>query len=88
MIQVRTTIRLPDELLREAKAHAASTGRTLTAVIADALRRELHGAGDSVARGRKQFRAHTVGGNGTRPGVDLDDTSGLLDLMDGRDAAP
>ena len=73
-----TTIRLPEDLLRPAKAHAASTGRTLTGVIEDALRRELD---VTERRASDPFRAHTVGGNGLYPGVDLDDSAALHDRM-------
>ena len=38
---MRTTVRLDDELLSEAKQIAAKTNRTLTAVIEDALRQHL-----------------------------------------------
>jgi hypothetical protein len=38
---MRTTIRLDDDLLRENKAHALATDRTLTQVIEDALRETL-----------------------------------------------
>ena len=78
---MRTTIRLDDDLLASAKAHAARTGRTLTALIEDALRAAL-------ARGTVTSRAGpiglpTYGSGGVQPGVDLDDGAGLLDLMEG-----
>lgn len=38
---IRTTIRLPDDLLDHAKACARRTGRTLTRLIEDAVRAEL-----------------------------------------------
>jgi hypothetical protein len=77
-----TTIRLDEQLLKEAKQMAARTGRTLTAVIEDALRAAL-------ARGRQRARPQrldlpTFGGNGLVAGVDLDDTAALLDVMDRR----
>ena len=81
---MRTTIRLDDALLIEAKELAARTGRTLTAVIEDALRevlRRQHGAE------RRAVRLTTVGGSGPLPGVDLDDTAALAQLMDEDDAA-
>jgi hypothetical protein len=77
---MRTTIRLDDDLLREAKRHAVATGRTLTAVIEDALRETLSRRRQRGSRPRIKLR--TVGGSGTQPGVDLDDSSALLDLMD------
>jgi len=82
---MRTTIRLDAPLLSDAKRFAAETGRTLTAVIEEALR-------ESLARHRhrtsKQRRVAlpTFPGGKVQPGVDLDDASALLDLMEGRDA--
>ncbi|MGH6913177.1 MAG: type II toxin-antitoxin system VapB family antitoxin [Geminicoccales bacterium] len=77
---MRTTIRLDDNLLREAKAHAAATGRTLTAVIEDALRETFRRR--RQRRSGRRVKLKTVGGSGTQPGVDLDDSRALLDLMD------
>jgi hypothetical protein len=77
---MRTTIRLDDDLLREAKRHAAATGRTLTAVVEDALREALGRRRQPGSRPRLRLR--TAGGSGTQPGVDLDDSAALLDLMD------
>jgi Arc/MetJ family transcription regulator len=77
---MRTTIRLDDDLLTSAKRAAAESGRTLTAVIEDALREALSRRAGSA--GSPRVRLTTVGGNGPRPGVDLDDTAGLLELMD------
>lgn len=76
---MRTTIRLDDDLLREAKTYAAETQRTLTAVIEDALREVLRRRREAPSRAPVRLR--TVGGTGTRPGVDLDDSRALLDLM-------
>lgn len=77
---MRTTVRLPPPLMAQAKKLARETDRTLTQVIEDALR-------VAVARQRRP-KPRTVSiitfkGNGVQPGVDLDDTSALLDLMDG-----
>lgn len=41
---MRTTVRLPDDLLRAAKRRAYQTGRTLTQRLEDSLRAELHEA--------------------------------------------
>ncbi len=76
---MRTTIRLDDALLRKTRALAAQTGRTLTAVIEDALREAL-----ARQRNRQEqpgISLPTFKGNGLQPGVDLDDTAGLLDIM-------
>jgi hypothetical protein len=79
---MRTTIRLDAHLLTEAKTRAAETGRTLTAVIEDALRASL--ARKSASSPRRQIDLTTVTGDGLQPGVDLDDTAALIDRMDGR----
>jgi post-segregation antitoxin (ccd killing protein) len=77
---MRTTIRLDERLLAEAKRYALETGRTLTAVIEDALR-------ESLARRRQQpqrraVRLTTFVGDGLLPGVELDDSAALRDAMD------
>jgi hypothetical protein len=84
---MRTTIRLPDDLLREAKRRAAETDRTLTSLIEDALRAALQGKpekGEPI----KPVRLTTYGQDGTLPGVDLDDSAALLDRMESTDSTP
>lgn len=77
---MRTTIRIDDDLLRRAKREAARRGTTLDALIEDALRAALAGRPGSAER--KPLRLATFKGKGTLPGVDLDDSAGLLDLME------
>jgi len=77
---MRTTIRLDDDLLAEAKQYAARSGQTLTAVVEGALREML--ARQEQATERKPVRLSTVSGRGLRPGVDLDDSAVLLSLME------
>ena len=60
---------------------AANTGQTLTALIEDALRAMLARA--AAGPRRKGPRLPTDGAGGLQPGVDLDDSAGLLDLMEG-----
>lgn len=76
---MRTTVRLDDHLLAEAKKRAAETGKTLTYVLEQALRESL--ARRSVQAKAKPMRLKTVKGGGVRAGVDLDDSASLLDLM-------
>ena len=78
---MRTTVRLDDDLLRKTRALAAETGRTLTAVIEDALREAL--ARQRARRTRPRVALPTFKGQGLQPGVDLDDSAGLLDIMNG-----
>ncbi len=76
---MRTTIHLDDHLLARIKAVAASTGRTMTTVIEDALKQSLQ---PDRLRARKKVRLTTVGGRGVKPGVDLDDSASLLDFLE------
>ena len=78
---MRTTINLPDDLISQAKRAALDADTTLTEIIADALREALAKRKKRVLR--KDFKLITYGNGGIGPGVDLDDTSALLDLMDG-----
>ena len=82
---MRTTIRLDEQLLRDAKLAAAESGRTLTAVIEDALRETL--ARRPQSGRRERVRLLTVPGP-PAPGLDLDNSAALLDFLEGSDAAP
>ncbi len=77
---MRTTVRLPDDLMRAAKRRAVDTGRTLTDVIADALRAELSRRAE--AHPVSAVELPTFGAGGILPGVDLDDTAAMLELME------
>lgn len=81
---MRTTVRIHEPLLADAKKYAAETGKTLTAVIEDALRETL--ARRRQINKRRPMRLPTLPGGRLQPGVDLDDSSALLDLMEKRDA--
>lgn len=77
----RTTIRLDDQLLKEAKRLAADSGTTLTAVIEESLRARLYRARDrGVAR--SPVRLKTSGAGGLQPGIDLDDSAALIEAME------
>jgi hypothetical protein len=78
---MRTTINLPDSLILQAKKTALAENTTLTEVIANALREAL--AKRRNKKARRDFKIIASGSGGLLPGVDLDDTSALLDIMDG-----
>lgn len=82
---MRTTINLPDPLLAQARRRAAETGRTLTAFISDAVRESL--ARRRAGRDHAPVQLTTFRGSGLQPGVDLDNSAALEDLMNGHDAA-
>ena len=85
---MRTTLRIDDELLKEAKRIALESDRTLTQVVEDALRESL--ACRKAAAGRKRTRVElpSFRGNGLQPGVtweDLNSNSRMLDIIEGHD---
>ena len=77
-----TTLRVHEALLRRAKAYARRHDLTLTAVMERALASYLSNAEVSAAETSPAVLP-SFGRGGTRPGIDLDDTSALIDLMDG-----
>ena len=74
-------MRLDDDLLREVKEVAASRGMTLTAVLDEALREMLARRGESESAESPPLPVFT--GRGLQPGVDLEDSAALLELMEG-----
>ena len=78
---MRTTVRLDDDLLAQARKHAVESGTTLTAVLEQALRESP--ARRSLYVKARPVRLKTVEGRGARARVDLDDSASLLDPMGG-----
>ena len=67
----RTTVRLPQDLLKKAKRKAAQEGRTLTSLIEDGLRLMVAENGRKPKAKRVMPRVSKATG-GLRPGIDLD----------------
>lgn len=82
----RTTIRLPDNVMRRAKKLAADSGRTFAAVVEDALEAAISERKRPTRK--KRIKLRTFKGDGLRPGVNLDRSAELRDVMDGFSAAP
>lgn len=80
---MRTTVRLDEGLLREAKAEAARRGETVTALIEKGLRLVVAGSRRHVRRARVRVPVSAATG-GTRPGINLNDSDALFDLLDQR----
>lgn len=80
---MRMTIQLDDLLLRQAKKLAAEAGRSLTAVIEDALRETLNRRKIVFAH-KQKLSFPTSEGRGLRPGIDLDASAELLDILEDR----
>jgi hypothetical protein len=78
---MRTTVRLDEGLLELARREAASRNTTLTALIEQGLRFVLRKPG-TPAPGKRVSLPVSKARGGVMPGVDLNDTSSLLDRMD------
>ena len=76
-MRARTTVRLDERLLKDAKRYALERNKTLTAVIEEALREKV---GDKSVR--EPFVLVTSAG-GLRPGIDLENRGLVEDIMDG-----
>lgn len=77
----RTTVRLPEELLRRAKRKAAAEGRTLTSLIADGLEHVVSEPRRAVRHSRILPRISKAGG-GLMPGFDPGSFSNLQEMDD------
>lgn len=81
---MRTTVRLEDSLLREAKSYAARRGLSLTSLFEEALREKL-ARGSQATEGRP-MKLPTFRGEGLQPGIDLHRSADLEDRMSGAGA--
>ena len=79
---MQTTIQLDDALLAQALKLATEKGYDLSHFIEDTLRDKIAPRSPAPAAEELRFRLTTVGGNGVRPGVDLNNSATLLSVMD------
>ncbi|MGM0428324.1 MAG: type II toxin-antitoxin system VapB family antitoxin [Thermodesulfobacteriota bacterium] len=77
---MRTTIRIEDRLLNEAKKMALSSNMTLSGLVENALREMLSRRQNNTEK--PKIELITFKGRGLKHGVDLDDSAALLDLME------
>jgi hypothetical protein len=77
---MRTTVRLDPVLMAKTKEEAARRGETLTALIERGLRLAL--ARPARPRHKVMIRIPvSTARSGTRPGVNLDNSAALLDVL-------
>ena len=76
---MRTTINISEQLYRQAKARAATTSQTVSAVIEDALREALR---SKPVTERSIAALPVFGGTGVLAGVDLANRAALVHEMD------
>ena len=73
-------MKIDDALLRQARAQGARTGRTLNAIVEDALRQSLARRTPEDQAPPVELPTFTEGH--LQAGVDLDDGAALLELME------
>lgn len=78
IFRMKTTLIIPDHLVRELKRRAADRGETLSAVVAECLRRGL--AQPDAPDELPPLPTHAMG----RPKTDLADRDALFRAMEGR----
>ena len=78
---IETQVHLPEDLLEQARHESTREGRSLSAVVEDALRRLLEETQKSVAMPRAMPRVSEAT-CGLRPGIDLEDTAAMQEMED------
>lgn len=78
---MRTTVNLRDEALELGKRKARELGKPLGDVVSEAILTAYRDR--PTARRKATYDLPVSGSGGLRPGVDLDDSSSLEDLMSG-----
>lgn len=79
---MRTTVTIRDDLLRRAKQVALERSCTLSELVEESLQRAI--AGQQAGARVKPSRPPTFRGRGLQPGVDLDNSVSLAEMMEGR----
>jgi predicted transcriptional regulator len=81
---VKTTLQIPDELYRQVKATAALTGRSVTSIVEESLRRFLTEQPAEAAVPQLPVSANTGGFTDAFQvsGIDFTDTSEVLTWLD------
>lgn len=76
---MRTTVDIDEAVLRRLKAEAARSGRTIGALVEDAVRALF----DAPSRQAGELEPLvTAGGSGVMPGVDITDLRSVREAMD------
>ena len=80
---VRTTINIQDQALELCKRKAAETGRPLGDIVSEAILETY--TERPASRKRSRFNLPVAGEGGLMPGVDLDNSVALEDIMEGQE---
>jgi len=79
---MRTTVTIRDDLLRRARQVALQRSCTLSELVEESLQRAL--SSQQASARTKPTGLPTFRGQGLQPGVDLDSSAGLLEMMEDR----
>jgi hypothetical protein len=74
----RTTVRLPEDLIKRAKRKAVAEGRTLTALIEEGLRLVVF----PKREGERVLPRVSDATGGPRPGIDISNSAALQEMDD------
>ena len=77
----RTTVRLPEDLIKRAKRKAAAEGSTLTALIEEGLRLVVFRKAEGKSRSASCL-AYSDATGGPRPGIDISNSAALQEMDD------
>ncbi len=78
----RTTVRLPEDLVRRAKRKAAAEGRTLTSLIEDGLAARGRGEPKACRNAERIDPRTSTATGGPMPGIDISDSAALQEMED------
>jgi hypothetical protein len=81
---MRTTVRLDDALLEQSKREASRRRATLTSLIEQGLRLVLAQSRTAREPRRRVVLPVSRAAGGVLPGIDLNDSAALLDVMENR----
>lgn len=76
----RTTVRLPEDLIKRAKRKAAAEGSTLTALIEEGLRLVVFEK--PKKKPKRVLPPYSDATGGPRPGIDISDSAALQEMDD------
>jgi ribbon-helix-helix CopG family protein len=80
-MRVRTTVRLPEELLDRATRKAAAEGRTLNSLIEDGLRLAVTGT-QKVSQHKRSLPRISKATGGAMSGIEFTDSATLQEIDD------
>lgn len=82
LVCMRTSVHIPDDLLRRAKKKALAEGRTLTSLIEEGLRSVLAAGNNRPSSKPREPLPISSVSDGVLPGIDLTRSAEIQDVLD------